>query len=114
MVEEEILGHLIDSAGNNHQRFVRLLILPSLEIADYEQEAWVAAQSYVTESWPDLVNLWLLFNRHLLHIIRIVPEASLSRPCVLGANEPMPFSALIDSYVDHLEHHLQDILGVKP
>src|SRR4051812_1294199 len=68
--KKEILGHLIDSAGNNHQRFVRLMIAPSLQIPDYEQEAWVSAQSYATESWPDLVNLWLLFNRHLLHIIK--------------------------------------------
>ena len=106
---KQILGHLIDSAGNNHQRFVRAQIAPRLEFPTYEQESWVAVQSYATESWPDLVNLWLLFNRHLLHIIQIVPEDCLSRPCAIGGKDPIPLSAVIDGYVDHLEHHLEQI-----
>jgi hypothetical protein len=108
--KKQILGHLIDSAGNNHQRFVRAQIAPRLEFPEYQQESWVAVQSYATESWPDLVNLWLLFNRHLLHIIGNVPEACLSRPCVIGANDAKPLSALIEGYLDHVEHHLADIL----
>src|SRR5579872_3099390 len=78
---KELLGHLIDSAGNNHQRFVRALLAPSLEFPPYQQESWVEVQSYATESWPDLVNLWLLFNRHLLHIIQAMPAGSQSCPC---------------------------------
>ena len=109
--KKEILGHLIDSASNNHQRFVRAQLAPSLEMPSYEQERWVAAQSYATESWPDLVNLWLLYNRHLLHILRNVPEASLSCPCAIGGSAPAPLSEVIDGYVDHLEHHLGQILG---
>ncbi len=107
--KKEILGHLIDSASNNHQRFVRALISPQLEFPEYQQEPWVAVQSYATERWPDLVNLWLVFNRHLLHIIQAVPEASLSRPCVIGGADAMTLSALIDGYVDHLEHHLETL-----
>ena len=58
--KKEILGHLIDSAGNNHQRFVRAQFVPVLAFPNYEQEGWVAAQSYATESWPDLAkNGWL-------------------------------------------------------
>ena len=112
--KKEILGHLIDSASNNHQRFVRALIAPRLEFPEYQQESWVAAQSYATESWPDLVNLWLLYNRHLVHIIKVIPPESLSCPCVIGANEPMPLSRLVDWYVEHLEHHLESILEAKP
>jgi hypothetical protein len=109
--KKEILGHLIDSASNNHQRFVRAQLAPSLEIPSYEQERWVAAQSYATESWPDLVNLWLLYNRHLLHIIRAMPEASLPVPCAIGGSAPVPLSEVISGYVDHMEHHLGQILG---
>ena len=108
--KKQILGHLIDSAGNNHQRFVRAQIDPRLEFPSYQQESWVAVQSYATESWTDLVNLWLLLNRHLLHIVRNVPEACLSRPCVIGAMDAMPLSTVIEGYVDHLEHHLAQIL----
>jgi hypothetical protein len=108
--KKEILGHLIDSAGNNHQRFVRAQLAPSLEFPGYEQEGWVAAQSYATESWPDLVNLWLLLNRHLLHIVEATPQASLAHECVIGGKAPVALAALIADYVAHLEHHLEQIL----
>ena len=74
----------------------------------------MAVQSYATEPWPDLVNLWLLLNRHLLHVVRAVPPSNLSLPCSIGGKEAMTLSALIDSYVDHLEHHLDDITGHTP
>jgi hypothetical protein len=107
--KKEILGHLIDSAGNNHQRFVRAQFVPSLEFPGYEQEGWVAAQSYATESWPDLVNLWLLLNRHLVHIAEAMPEASFAHECVIGGKPPVALSTLIEDYLRHLEHHLDQI-----
>lgn len=110
----EILGHLIDSAGNNLQRLVRTQIGGSLEFPNYEQESWVAVQSYTTEPWPDLVNLWLLLNRHLVHVIRAVPPGNLSFPCAIGGKEPIPLAAVIDGYVDHLEHHLAGIMNETP
>jgi hypothetical protein len=108
--KKQILGHLIDSASNNHQRWVRAQVAPRLEFPGYPQESWVAVQSYATESWPDLVELWLVLNRHLLHIIRNVPESCLSRPCVIGTNDEIALSAVIEGYVTHMEHHLAQIL----
>jgi DinB superfamily len=107
--KKEILGHLIDSAGNNHQRFVRAQFVPVLEFPGHEQEAWVAAQAYATESWPDLVNLWLLLNRHLVHIIEAMPETCYSHECAIGGQPPVTLSTLLEAYVAHLEHHLDQI-----
>jgi len=109
--KKQILGHLIDSASNNHQRFVRAQLTASYEGPNYEQEQWVAAQSYSIENWPDLVNLWLLYNRHLLHIIRTMPEKPLAVPCVIGDHAAVPLAEVMSSYVDHMEHHLAQILG---
>jgi DinB superfamily len=109
--KKEILGHLIDSASNNHQRFVRGQLAPALELPSYEQESWVTAQSYSTESWADLTNLWLLYNRHMVHIIRNVPHGALATPCAIGGSAPVPLSEVISSYVEHLQHHLRQILG---
>ncbi|MEI9975693.1 MAG: DinB family protein [Ignavibacteriota bacterium] len=109
--KKQILGHLIDSAANNHQRFVRAQLAANYEGPSYEQEKWVAAQSYSIESWADLVNLWLLYNRHLLHIVRTMPEAPLGVPCAIGNSAPVPLAEVISSYVDHMEHHLAQILG---
>ena len=109
--KKQILGHLIDSAGNNHQRFVRGQLTPHLEFPNYAQEEWVAAQSYNTESWPDLVNLWLLLNRHLLHVVRNIAPERLSHTCSIGGKAPMTLSAIFEDYVGHLEHHLSQIFG---
>ena len=107
--KKEILGHLIDSASNNHQRFVRAQIAPVLEFPGYEQTSWVAVQGYAAESWSDLIGLWLALNRHLLHIIKLLPETSLTRPCAIGGSDAIPLSAVMSGYVDHLEHHLEQI-----
>src|ERR1019366_10203614 len=76
--KKELLGHLIDSAANNHLRFVCAQGTARLEFPGYEQEFWVATQAYASAPWPDLVNLWLLLNRHLLHVLKAMPPAVLS------------------------------------
>ena len=106
---KEILGHLIDSAGNNHQRFVRAQIFPSLDDPGYDQDNWVAVQNYAAESWPDLIQLWLLFNRHLLHVMRTVREDALDTPISIRGAAPVPLSDVMIDYVRHLEHHLEQI-----
>ena len=107
--KKEILGHLIDSAGNNHQRFVRCQFTPLLEFPEYDQDPWVAAQAYATEPWADLVNLWLLVNRHLLHIVKSAPANVHAHELKIGDHNPMRFDALVPSYLKHLEHHLEQI-----
>jgi len=108
--KKEILGHLIDSAGNNHQRFVRAQLTPHLEFPEYQQNSWVTVQAYATESWEDLVGLWVMLNRHLLHVIRHVPDERLSRPVSIGGKEAIPLSKVMEGYLEHLEHHLAQIL----
>ena len=108
--KKEILGHMIDSASNNHQRFVRAQLTPQLSIPSYEQEAWVSAQAYGTQSWPDLVNLWLLYNRHLLHILRNTPEPALQHTISIGGKSPVTLSFVAEDYLRHLKHHLAQIL----
>jgi len=110
---KEILGHLIDSAGNNHQRFVRGQLFPSVDSPGYAQESWVAVQGYCAEPWVDLIALWLLFNRHLLHIMRHAREGALDTPISIGGEPPVPLSTVMVDYVSHLEHHLEQILDSK-
>jgi hypothetical protein len=109
--KKEILGHLIDSAANNHQRFVRAQSTPRLEFPEYEQEFWVATQSYATEPWPDLVNLWLLLNRHLLHVVKAMPATVLSHECVIGGGPAVTLEALVADYLRHLDNHLAQLMG---
>jgi hypothetical protein len=108
---KEILGHLIDSAGNNHQRFVRAQIFPAVADAGYDQANWVAVQNYAAEPWPDLIQLWLFFNRHLLHVMRNVRESALETPIAIRDGAPLTLSHVMIDYVRHLEHHLDQIFS---
>ena len=71
---KEIVGHLIDSASNNHQRFVRLQLADGLVFPDYspDNNSWVAIQNYQVAHWDDLLTLWRHFNLHLARVIRTV------------------------------------------
>ena len=108
---KQVLGHLIDSAANNHQRFVRAQLSQELVLPGYEQEKWVAVQHYQDESWDTLVALWHQYNRHLLHVMARVPGDQLSRRCTIGGKEPVTLEFLMKDYVVHLKHHLRQILG---
>src|SRR5262245_10195957 len=65
---KETIGHLIDSAANNHQRFVRLQMQEHLELIGYDGDEWVRLERYQERSWLDLLTLWESYNRHLAHV----------------------------------------------
>lgn len=109
--KKEILGHLIDSASNNHQRFVRAQLEDSLDFPGYTQTVWVEAQNYADESWTLLVDLWCAYNLHLAHIIANIPPEKLDIVCRIGGGDPVRLEDLIAEYVKHLEHHLKQIDG---
>ena len=118
----EIIGHLIDSASNNHQRFVRMSARDDLVVEGYEQDHWVASQRYQASPWRELVALWLTYNRHLARVMTATPAADRARSRSvhnLDARAFRPVSRdravtldyFMSDYVDHLEHHLAQVLG---
>jgi hypothetical protein len=106
---KEILGHLIDSAANNHQRFVRAQLVTELSFPGYEQDGWVRSQDYQNEPWLQLIDLWVVYNQHLAYVIRRIPDGSANVPCRIGVDEPLLLSALVNNYVAHVRHHLDQI-----
>src|SRR5438552_2002722 len=85
---KQVLGHLIDSAANNHQRFVRGQQPGELQLPGYAQEHWVEVQHYNARRWGDLVELWSGYNRHLAHVLARIPESAQNKACSIGANPP--------------------------
>jgi Txe/YoeB family toxin of Txe-Axe toxin-antitoxin module len=108
---KQILGHLIDSASNNHQRFIRGQMSSEIKMGGYEQDRWVTCQDYQNENWLDIVQLWNFYNLHLAHVITCVPEACLKNICFIGENEPVTLEYLIQDYLRHLKHHIDQILA---
>lgn len=116
----EILGHLVDSATNNHQRFVRAQFTDDLVFPGYEQERWVSAQKYRDESWPDLIQFWSSYNLHLSHLFSVIPTDTLTKSRTkhnldqialkpVPTDKPATLEYLIRDYADHLRHHLKQI-----
>ena len=116
----EIIGHLIDSASNNHQRFVRAQFQDDLVFPGYDQDAWVASQAYRDAHWSDLVTLWKSFNIHIARIMENFPAAIRNSPRAehnldklawqpVSADQPATLDYFMNDYVGHLKHHLAQI-----
>lgn len=105
---KQILGHLIDSAANNHQRFIRMQLTPELHFPGYQQNEWVNLNHYASRPWRELVVLWAAYNRHLADVMeRIAPE-TLEHVWDKGdARYDLAFVAM--DYVVHLQHHVDQI-----
>lgn len=117
---KEIIGHLIDSAANNHQRFVRAQFRDDLHFPGYKQEEWISAQRYNAEPWARLVQLWKHYNLHLCHVMSVMPEEKLSTLRQIhnldeiafetaAKTEPATLEFFMRDYVVHLRHHLKQI-----
>jgi len=117
---KETLGHLIDSAANNHARFVLAQMKDDLVFPGYEQDRWVDIQNYREASWPQLVDLWTAYNRHLVHVMSYAADDKLSQRRsqhtlrtiafeTVKETEPTTLEYLMKDYVVHLKHHLNQI-----
>ena len=103
---KQVIGHLVDSAANNHQRFVRAQLGAELTMPGYSQDDWIALQGYQESSWEDVIALWRASNRHLAQVIERIPESRRSTTCTIGSNSPITLGFLAYDYVRHLRHHL--------
>ena len=108
---KEIVGHLVDSASNNHQRFVRLQVAEGLVLPDYSQDndAWVSIQIYQSAPWNDLLALWRYFNLHLARVIRTVNQECIDHIWVVDQDTSITLGELMIDYLRHLKDHLQQI-----
>jgi DinB superfamily len=120
----QIIGHLIDSACNNHARFVKAQLQDDLICPGYEQDAWVAVQRYQDVPWSELVALWAAYNRHIGRIMSTTPEPALSARRTrhnlnviawqpVPAESPATLAYFMRDYVGHLHHHLRQVLGER-
>ena len=116
----EIIGHLVDSASNNHQRFIRGQFQDDLVFAGYQQDDWVRAGDYRNAPWDELVSLWRTFNLQIARVMEHTPEPIRLRAVgrhnfdrigfrTLAPGEPATLDFLMEDYVRHLEHHLRQV-----
>lgn len=120
--KKEILGHLIDSASNNHQRFMNAQFKNDLVFNGYAQDQWVEYQDYQNADWSEVVLLFLSYNLHLSRVIDNIPRGVLRRQLTdhnfhliafktVPQGEATSLAYFIDDYINHIEHHLKQILS---
>jgi len=112
--KKEILGHLCDSATNNHHRFIRIQFEEQpFVVVPYKQNDWVSIQDYQNMPTNDVIGFWTTINRQILRVISKIPEVKLSYLCDVGNNKFFTFSELIEDYLRHMDHHLIQIFGTS-
>lgn len=111
---KEVLGHLIDSACNNQQKFVRTMAQPKLDFVGYQQDFWVESQNYNTAEWRGLIALWRAYNFHLAHIIEHTAPELLSNSITIEDAGTFTLEFIMGDYVEHLKHHLLQISPNAP
>ncbi len=107
---KEIIGHLIDSTSNNHQRFVRLQFGDLLDFPPYEAESWIRVQNYRSMDWRELATLWYSYNRILLRIIENIDESALENVWVKG-EDALPLNFIVKDFYRHLQWHIGHFEG---
>jgi len=123
---KQIIGHLIDSANNNHRRFVKAQYQDNLIFTGYDQEEWVEVQNYHQTDWLALLEMWKVYNLFICEVINNIDEQKLNfktiehnyfdigwgtskAKCQLKPGDSSDLAFLIEDYIGHLKHHLEQI-----
>lgn len=107
--KKEIIGHLIDSAVANHQRFVRGQFEDVPKIG-YDQNNCNTFNYYQQINGKQIISFWTTYNKQLLELIKLIPETALERRCFAGGEQNVTLAFIFDDYVQHLEHHLKQVV----
>ena len=110
---KQIVGHLLDSATNNRQRFVRASSEGSFKGPNYRQDAWVAAHGYADQPWATLLGWWEAEHEILMAIVDRIPAERFEAPCVMDEDAPVTLRFLIEDYVTHQRWHLKQLLDAR-
>ena len=109
--KKEILGHLVDSGINNLQRFTEIQFENKpYKIRKYNQDELVKANDYQNAELEEVVNFWLAINRRILYLMKQQTDDTLCYEIVLDSGDISDLKFLIEDYVDHLEHHLKQLV----
>jgi len=103
------LGHLLDSAANNHQRIVRTQLEDSPKMPGYDGDAWVELHGYQQRNWEEMIELWRALDLQLLTAAEAAPDPAWSRTCTIADSLPLTLKFVFEDYLEHMIHHLKHI-----
>lgn len=106
--KKEELGHLIDSAQNNIQRFIRVQYENNVHIL-YHPDNWVAMNNYQNTDSKNVIELWYLLNQQIISILQKMPEDNYETLMCFDKDASIKHTTMfiVEDYVAHLTHHLK-------
>jgi hypothetical protein len=105
----QILGHLLDSTSNNHQRLARYVPGGRLDFPGYDQVQFVRRGAYESFPYRDLLSLWTLYNRLLFHLMDHIPTSERGSLIAVGDRPAVTIDELIADYCRHIEIHARQV-----
>jgi hypothetical protein len=108
---KQIVGHLLDSAANNRQRFVRAAIDGRYTGPKYAQDAWVAAHGYEDQSWETLLRWWRAEHEILMAVVDRIPEERLNAKCKVDGDQVVTLRFLVEDYLNHHQRHIEQLMA---
>lgn len=110
--KKQILGHLTDSAANNHHRFIRARYEKNPQIF-YDPDHWVNLSHYAGMDHEKIIRFWTEYNRFICAIIENINPEDWSLSCNSTEDSPTDLDFIFTDYVTHLEHHLAQIIDYQ-
>ena len=102
---KEMIGHLVDSASNNHQRFVRLQLQEELVFPGYGEEDWRRVSRVNDLDYRFLTDFWRSCNQFLIHLIRNMEPESLNHVWKSPGGD-LTLGFLVEDYFGHMDWHM--------
>lgn len=102
----EIVGHLIDSASNNHQRFIRMQLERECSFPDYNKDEWLQTSFYNGIDFKELLRMLKSYNQLIAHLIAQVSEMTFDHIWNKPWDQKEPEITLKD-LIEHYIHHFQ-------
>ncbi|MCQ6268661.1 DinB family protein [Fictibacillus sp. WQ 8-8] len=111
--KKEILGHLCDSGNVNHQRFVDIIASTQVvTLKSYNQDFFVEIHDYQHSfTVEDIIHLWISINKQIAALLVNVSEEQWKLECKVDAQNIQTLEWLVKDYIDHMNHHLGQILA---
>lgn len=118
--KRQILGHLIDSAYNNHQRIIRTEAQGNMIYKGYDADYWVDMNQYAVRKSDEVLESFIVVQRHFANVVAGLSDEKLTleyedHQLNETAMQEFPsggrgsLSFLIWDYIYHIEHHLKQI-----
>lgn len=108
--KKEIIGHLVDSSLHNLVRFTEINYSEKPYIyRTYNQTDLIKINQYQEMDNNELLQLWYTLNNQLIRIFKAVKMETLEYKIQLTDNSIVDLRFLMTDYVEHLEHHINQI-----